>query len=117
MIVFLLLPVYPKSIECNKDEVLSLGKEDEEVNEPLSRSNREKSAVGFSEARRIPEVVPSGKVKSMLHLAELVEKHNDQIATFETWDTEKPYEQAVKIGVRWLYIPVIMLARQIKFLI
>lgn len=53
----------------------------------------------------------------MLHLAELVEKHNDQIATFETWDTEKPYEQAVKIGVRWLYIPVIMLARQIKFLI
>ena len=60
MIVFLLLPVYPKSIECNKDEVLSLGKEDEEVNEPLSRSNREKSAVGFSEARRIPEVVPSG---------------------------------------------------------
>lgn len=45
----------------------------------------------------------------MLHLAELVEKHNDQIATFETWDTEKPYEQAVKIGVRWLYIPVIML--------
>nr|XP_019070163.1 uncharacterized protein LOC101258466 isoform X2 [Solanum lycopersicum] len=43
MIVFLLLPVYPKSIECNKDEVLSLGKEDEEVNEPLSRSNRERN--------------------------------------------------------------------------
>uniref|UniRef100_A0A3Q7GYM7 Uncharacterized protein n=1 Tax=Solanum lycopersicum TaxID=4081 RepID=A0A3Q7GYM7_SOLLC len=80
---------------------------------PAVVAMRKKSAVGFSEARRIPEVVPSGKVKSMLHLAELVEKHNDQIATFETWDTEKPYEQAVKIGVRWLYIPVIMLADKI----
>ncbi|KAH0683317.1 hypothetical protein KY290_021908 [Solanum tuberosum] len=34
----------------NKDEVLSPGKEDEELNKPLSRSNREEeSAVGFRE--------------------------------------------------------------------
>ncbi|WMV42732.1 hypothetical protein MTR67_036117 [Solanum verrucosum] len=34
----------------NKDEMLSPGKEDEELNKPLSRSNREdESAVGFRE--------------------------------------------------------------------
>ncbi|KAK4724577.1 hypothetical protein R3W88_027356 [Solanum pinnatisectum] len=50
--------------------------------------------------------------KVLLHLAKLIEKHNDQIATFETWDTGKPYEQAVKIGVHWLYIPIIMLVSE-----
>lgn len=35
----------------------------------------------------------------MLRLADLIEKHNDQIATLETWDTGKPYEQAAKIEV------------------
>jgi len=39
--------------------VLSPGKEDEELNKPLSRSNREEeSAVGFREAWRIPGVAP-----------------------------------------------------------
>ncbi|KAK6788806.1 hypothetical protein RDI58_012604 [Solanum bulbocastanum] len=99
MIVFLLLTVHPKSVECNNDEVLSLGKEDEEVNEPLTRSNREeKLVVGFSEARMFPGVEMS---KVLLHLVKLIEKHNDQIATFETWDIGKPYKQAVKIGVHW----------------
>lgn len=35
----------------------------------------------------------------MLRLADLIEKHNDQIATLETWDTGKPYAQAAKIEV------------------
>ncbi|XP_055831644.1 putative glycerol-3-phosphate transporter 1 [Solanum dulcamara] len=64
MIVFLLLPVNPQSVGGNKDEdevLLSLGKEDEDVNEqPLlrSRSDREEEsgAVGFIEAWKIPGV-------------------------------------------------------------
>ncbi|XP_060211513.1 putative glycerol-3-phosphate transporter 1 [Lycium barbarum] len=61
MIVFLLLPVHPESVGGSKDEdeVLSPGKEDEVVNEPLLRSDREEeSAVGFIEAWRIPGVAP-----------------------------------------------------------
>ncbi|KAL3329965.1 hypothetical protein AABB24_034034 [Solanum stoloniferum] len=54
--------------------------------------------------------------KILLHLVELIEKHNDQIAMFETWDTGKPYKQVVKIGVHWLNISIIMLAGQIKFM-
>ncbi|XP_009761024.1 putative glycerol-3-phosphate transporter 1 [Nicotiana tabacum] len=58
MVVFLLLPVHPEYAGVNKDEdeVLSTGKEDEEVNEPLLRE--EESAVGFIEAWRIPGVAP-----------------------------------------------------------
>ncbi|MCE0480687.1 hypothetical protein HAX54_037723 [Datura stramonium] len=61
IIVFLLLPVHPESVGGNKDEdeVLSPGKEDEQVNEPLLRSDREEeSAVGFIQAWRIPGVAP-----------------------------------------------------------
>lgn len=35
----------------------------------------------------------------MLRLADLIEKHNDEIATIESWDTGKLYEQAAKIEV------------------
>lgn len=35
----------------------------------------------------------------MLRFADLLEKHNDEIATLETWDNGKPYEQAAKIEV------------------
>lgn len=61
MIVFLLLPVHPESVGGNKDgdEVLCPRKEDEELNEPLLRSDREEeSAVGFIEAWKIPRVAP-----------------------------------------------------------
>ncbi|XP_042503103.1 aldehyde dehydrogenase family 2 member B7, mitochondrial-like [Macadamia integrifolia] len=34
--------------------------------------------------------------------ADLLEKHNDEIATLETWDNGKPYEQAAKIEVPML---------------
>ncbi|OIT26585.1 PREDICTED: putative glycerol-3-phosphate transporter 1 [Nicotiana attenuata] len=58
MVVFLLLPVHPEYVGVNKDEdeVLSIRKEDEEVNEPLLRE--EESAVGFIQAWRIPGVAP-----------------------------------------------------------
>ncbi|KAG5595285.1 hypothetical protein H5410_036517 [Solanum commersonii] len=56
------VPIVTRSSEIilgNKDEVLSRGKEDEELNKPLSRSNREEeSAVGFRETWRIPGVAP-----------------------------------------------------------
>lgn len=35
----------------------------------------------------------------LLRFADLVEKHNDEIAALETWDNGKPYEQAAKIEV------------------
>lgn len=32
----------------------------------------------------------------LLRFADLVEKHNDEIAALETWNNGKPYEQAAK---------------------
>jgi len=37
--------------------------------------------------------------KILLRFADLVEKHNDEIAALETWDNGKLYEQAAKIEV------------------
>lgn len=37
--------------------------------------------------------------KILLKFADLLEKHNDELATLETWDNGKPYEQASKIEV------------------
>lgn len=45
-------------------------------------------SVGFQERSRI-----------MLRFADLVEKHNDDIAALETWDNGKPYEQAAKVEI------------------
>ncbi|XP_009759823.1 benzaldehyde dehydrogenase, mitochondrial-like [Nicotiana sylvestris] len=46
-----------------------------------------------------PKMNAYERSKILLRLADLIEKHNDQIATLETWDTGKPYEQAAKIEV------------------
>lgn len=35
----------------------------------------------------------------MLRFADLVEKHNDEIAALETWDNGKPYEQSANIEI------------------
>ncbi|KAF4355504.1 hypothetical protein F8388_015258 [Cannabis sativa] len=35
----------------------------------------------------------------LLRFADLLEKHNDELAKLETWDNGKPYEQAAKIEV------------------
>ena len=35
----------------------------------------------------------------LLRFADLIEKHNDEIAALETWDNGKPYEQAAQIEV------------------
>lgn len=35
----------------------------------------------------------------MFRFADLLEKHNDEIATLETWDNGKPYEQAAAVEV------------------
>lgn len=32
----------------------------------------------------------------MLKFADMLEKHNDELAAMETWDNGKPYEQAAK---------------------
>lgn len=39
----------------------------------------------------------------MFDFASLLGKHNDVIATLETWDNENPYEQAAMVEVRWQY--------------
>lgn len=31
--------------------------------------------------------------------ADLIEKHNDEIAALETWDNGKPYEQAAQVEI------------------
>lgn len=38
----------------------------------------------------------------MLRAADLIEKHNDEIAALETWDNGKPYEQSAQIEVPML---------------
>lgn len=38
----------------------------------------------------------------MLRAADLLEKHNNELATLETWDNGKPYEQAAEIEVPML---------------
>ena len=45
-----------------------------------------------------------GKERSrvMWRFADLLEDHNDQIASLETWDNGKPYEQAAKVEVPML---------------
>jgi acyl-CoA reductase-like NAD-dependent aldehyde dehydrogenase len=35
----------------------------------------------------------------LLRFADLIEKHNDELAALETWDNGKPYEQAAQIEV------------------
>jgi aldehyde dehydrogenase (NAD+) len=35
----------------------------------------------------------------LLRFADLIEKHNDELAALETWDNGKPYEQAALIEV------------------
>ena len=35
----------------------------------------------------------------ILRFADLIEKHNDEIAALETWDNGKPYEQDAKVEV------------------
>lgn len=38
----------------------------------------------------------------MLRFADLIDKHNDELATLETWDNGKPYEQAAGVEVPML---------------
>ena len=40
--------------------------------------------------------------KILFRFADLIEKHNDEIAALETWDNGKPYEQSAKIEVPML---------------
>lgn len=35
----------------------------------------------------------------MLRIADLIEKHNDEIVTLETWDSGKPYQQVATIEI------------------
>lgn len=44
----------------------------------------------------------------MLRAADLIEKHNDEIAALESWDNGKPYEQAA-------YKEIPMLARVFRY--
>lgn len=48
---------------------------------------------------RIFAFVFQERARILLRFADLIEKHNDEIATLETWDNGKPYEQASKIEV------------------
>lgn len=44
-------------------------------------------------------VMPQERSCIMLRFAELLEKHNDEIAALATWDNGKPYEQAALVEV------------------
>ncbi|XP_073306188.1 benzaldehyde dehydrogenase, mitochondrial-like [Primulina huaijiensis] len=46
-----------------------------------------------------PKMTAYERCKIILRFADLVEKHNDEIAALETWDNGKPYEQSAKIEI------------------
>ncbi|KAK4488840.1 hypothetical protein RD792_004630 [Penstemon davidsonii] len=46
-----------------------------------------------------PKMTAYERQKIMLRFADLVEKHNDEIAALETWDSGKPYEQCANIEI------------------
>uniref|UniRef100_A0ACD5ZRG3 Uncharacterized protein n=1 Tax=Avena sativa TaxID=4498 RepID=A0ACD5ZRG3_AVESA len=46
-----------------------------------------------------PRMTAYERSRILLRFADLIEKHNDEIAALETWDNGKPYEQAAQIEV------------------
>ncbi|XP_010914166.1 aldehyde dehydrogenase family 2 member B7, mitochondrial [Elaeis guineensis] len=49
-----------------------------------------------------PKMTGYERSRILLRFADLVEKHNDEIAALETWDNGKPYEQAANVEVPML---------------
>ncbi|KDP31120.1 hypothetical protein JCGZ_11496 [Jatropha curcas] len=43
-----------------------------------------------------PKMTPYERSRILLRFADLVEKHNDELAALETWNNGKPYEQSAK---------------------
>ncbi|KAI4350740.1 hypothetical protein L6164_005162 [Bauhinia variegata] len=46
-----------------------------------------------------PRMTAYERSRILLRCADLLEKHNDEVAALETWDSGKPYEQAAKVEV------------------
>ncbi|KAM2333928.1 hypothetical protein ACFXTH_011551 [Malus domestica] len=46
-----------------------------------------------------PKMTAYERSRVLFRFADLIEKHNDEIAALETWDNGKPFEQAAKIEV------------------
>eukprot|EP00268_Persea_americana_P005376 TRINITY_DN117_c3_g1_i1.p1 TRINITY_DN117_c3_g1~~TRINITY_DN117_c3_g1_i1.p1 ORF type:complete len:538 (+),score=124.78 TRINITY_DN117_c3_g1_i1:488-2101(+) len=46
-----------------------------------------------------PRMAAYERSRILLRFADLIEKHNDEIAALETWDNGKPYEQAALVEV------------------
>lgn len=55
-----------------------------------------------------PRMTAYERANVLFRFADLLEKHNDEIAALETWDNGKPYEQAAKIELP-------MIVRQIRY--
>ncbi|XP_050221983.1 aldehyde dehydrogenase family 2 member B4, mitochondrial-like [Mercurialis annua] len=49
-----------------------------------------------------PKMIPYERSRILLRFADLVDKHNDELAALETWNSGKPYEQSVKSEVPML---------------
>jgi aldehyde dehydrogenase (NAD+) len=49
-----------------------------------------------------PKLPAYERQKILLRAADLIEKHNDEIAALETWDNGKPYEQSAQIEIPML---------------
>ncbi|OIT38663.1 aldehyde dehydrogenase family 2 member b7, mitochondrial, partial [Nicotiana attenuata] len=50
-----------------------------------------------------PKMRAHERLKILLRVADLIEKHNNEIATLETWDNGKPYEQAANIEIPMIF--------------
>ncbi|KHN23562.1 Aldehyde dehydrogenase family 2 member B7, mitochondrial [Glycine soja] len=46
-----------------------------------------------------PKMTAYERSRIILHFAGLLEKHNDEVAAIETWDSGKTYEQAAKVEI------------------
>ncbi|XP_059449147.1 benzaldehyde dehydrogenase, mitochondrial-like [Corylus avellana] len=46
-----------------------------------------------------PKMTPYERSRILFRFADLLEKHNDEVAALETWDNGKPYEQAANVEI------------------
>nr|DAD34621.1 TPA_asm: hypothetical protein HUJ06_005261 [Nelumbo nucifera] len=70
--------------------------EDEDINRAVSAARK-----AFDEGPW-PKMTAYERSRIIYRFADLLEKHNDEIAAIETWDNGKPYEQSAKVEIPML---------------
>ncbi|KAE9597031.1 hypothetical protein Lal_00007399 [Lupinus albus] len=79
-----------------------------EVISHVAEGDREDVNLAVAAARKAfdqgpwPKMTAYERQRILLRAADLLEKHNDELAALESWDSGKPYEQSAKVEVPML---------------